>query len=349
MQKEKIVLSSGRKTEKIILKGSGITVSLLSLGATVEDIVFNEGEKERHLTLGYEDTSLYETNPYYLGACVARVGNRIGGARFTLNGKTYELEKNDGNNNLHSGKNCLCFREWAVSELTDNSVTFIITSPDGDMGFPGEMQLGVTYTVTPDNALIIDYMCKCNEDTIFNPTNHSYFHLGNDTTILSEKLRVDADCFTPGGKESIPDGTICPVEGTPMDFRSCCRIGKRIDSDFDELKYTGGYDHNYVLNRNNLSEKYSSEKLNVYFAAELSSEDTGRKMEVYTSLPGLQVYTGNFLKGDVSGHTGEVIPHRGGVCLESQYFPNAINIPTFEQPLAKKNDVTRSRTVYHFS
>ena len=349
MKKEKFTLPSGKEVERVYLKGTKVTVKVLSLGATVEDITYEEGNGDRHLVLGYEDKSLYETNPYYFGACVARVGNRIGGARFTLNGKTYDLEKNDGNNNLHSGKDCLCFRDWKISTVTDNSVTFEIESPDGDMGFPGEMHLCVTYTVTEDDALIIDYEGKSDVDTLFNPTNHSYFNLGEDTTILSGMLKVDAECFTPGGKESIPDGDICSVSGTPMDFRASCKIGYRIDADFEELKYTGGYDHNYVLSHKDVCKRYSQENMDVFFAAELHDDKTGRNMEVYTSLPGLQVYTGNFLKGDVTGLKGEKIPHRGGVCLETQYFPNAINVPRFAQPVIKGGETAKSRTVYRFS
>ena len=349
MGKEKFTLPSGRKVERVSIKGTKVTVKVLSLGATVEDIIYDSAEGSRHMILGYDDKSLYETNPYYFGACVARVGNRIGGARFTLNGKTYELEKNDGNNNLHSGKDCLCFRDWEISDLTDRSVTFMISSPDGDMGFPGEMTIRVKYTVTEDDALIIDYEGQSDADTIFNPTNHSYFNLGEDSDILSEMLKVDADCFTPGGKESIPDGTVSPVEGTPMDFRSFHKIGDRIDADFDELRYTGGYDHNYALTHDEVSEKYSLDGLRVFYAAELKDEKSGRSMKVYTSLPGMQVYTGNFLKGDVKDNSGKVVPHRGGVCLETQYFPNAINVPDFSQPIAKAGEITRSRTVYKFS
>ena len=349
MKKEKFTLPSGKEVERVYLKGTKVTVKVLSLGATVEDITYEEGNGDRHLVLGYRDKSLYETNPYYFGACVARVGNRIGGARFTLNGKTYDLEKNDGNNNLHSGRECLCFRDWKIHDISERSVAFEISSPDGDMGFPGKMTIRVRYTVTENDALIIDYEGQSDKDTIFNPTNHSYFNLGEDPTILSEMLKVDAECFTPGGKESIPDGTVSPVEGTPMDFRSFCRIGDRIDADFDELKYTGGYDHNYVLIHDEVSEIYSLDELKVYFAAELKDEKSGRGMKVFTSLPGMQVYTGNFLKGDVKDDSGRAVSHRGGVCLETQYFPNAINVPGFIQPVSKANEITRSRTVYQFS
>lgn len=349
MTKEEFTLPSGRKVVRVYIKGNHVTVKLLSLGATVEDVIYDGTEGSRHMILGYGDKSLYETNPYYFGACVARVGNRIGGARFTLNGQVYELEKNDGNNNLHSGRECLCFRDWKIHDISERSVAFEISSPDGDMGFPGKMTIRVRYTVTENDALIIDYEGQSDKDTIFNPTNHSYFNLGEDPTILSEMLKVDAECFTPGGKESIPDGTVSPVEGTPMDFRSFCRIGDRIDADFDELKYTGGYDHNYVLIHDEVSEIYSLDELKVYFAAELKDEKSGRGMKVFTSLPGMQVYTGNFLKGDVKDDSGRAVSHRGGVCLETQYFPNAINVPGFIQPVSKANEITRSRTVYQFS
>ncbi len=325
---------------------NGMTAEILNFGAILRKLILADG---CDVVLGYENIEDYFVNGPYYGCTVARNANRIGGSVFEINGVRYEIEKNDnGHNNLHSGKDTTAKKIWQIDSEKENAVTFSYDSPDMDMGFPGNCKMTVTYTLGDDDTLILDYTGESDKDTIYNPTNHSYFNLnGQDgSTILEHRVLIDADTFTFADEESIPDGTIREVKGTPMDFTDAHAIGERIEEDYDMLKYAGGYDHNYCLNLDTKEPEYSLPGMDVYFAA--SVEASGRKMDVYTSLPGIQLYVGNYMNPDEIMKGGKKFVRRGGVALETQYFPNAINIPSFEQPVLKAGETAKSRTVYRF-
>lgn len=296
------------------------------------------------VVLGYDELEKYFTNSPNFGSTIGRHANRIGGAKFTLNGKTYELDKNDGNNNLHGGFNGYHKRLWSgnVAEECDGTVIeFTYESADKDQGFPGNLKVKVSYKLNDNNELIISYNAVCDEDTVLNLTNHTYFNLAghNKGSILNHKAYIDADEFTYADKESIPDGTILKVEGTPMDFRKEKTIGDDIDSDYNQTVWGKGFDHNWVL---------KTKKGIVSKVASLREENSGRLMEVYTDLPGVQFYTGNFLTGDEIGKGGAVYGHRSGLCFETQYYPNAINVPSFPQPVIKAGEAFNTVTKYAF-
>lgn len=323
---------------------SGIRAKFMNYGANLLELwVPDANGKLADVVLSYQDPASFAVPGATYGALVGRHANRIGGAAFTLNGKTYHLEKNDGENNLHSAPHPLHQRIWDVDYQEDaRRITFFYDSPDGDMGFPGELKIHVTYSLTEDNALRIDYEASSDIATVCNLTNHSYFNLaGHDQgNILDHILQLDSDAFTWASKDSIPDGRIIPVTGTPMDFRIPKTIGRDIDADYDELKWAGGYDHNWVLNttRGTLSQFGS-----------LIDPKSGRVMTFYTDLPGVQVYTGNFINPEEVGKGGVHYQPRDGVCFETQFFPNALNVPSFEQPVTTPGVPMKSSTVYKFT
>ena len=295
--------------------------------------------KTQDVVLGYETLEDYENGGDSLGATVGRVANRIGMAEFELNGKKYELTKNDnGENTLHGGIDFYNKRMWDVKEEDDTHVVFALVSPDGDQGFPGEVKIEVSYTITEENELKIHYHAIPDQDTLLNMTNHSYFNLSGHAsgTAWNAKVWIDADAFTETDVELIPTGTVVPVEGTPMDFRKEKVVEKEIGADYTPLKLAGGYDHNWVLNGKGFRKAASAE-----------SEETGIKMEVYTDLPGIQFYSGNFLAGS-KGKEGAVYEKGYGICFETQYFPDAIHKENFESPITKAGEVYDTTTVYKF-
>nr|MCR5547077.1 galactose mutarotase [Lachnospiraceae bacterium] len=259
-----------------ITNKNGMVAKTMNFGANLlELLVPDHTGNTTDVVLGFQNINDYEDNECYYGCTVARNANRIGGAAFDLNGVHYTLEKNDGNNNLHSGSETLAKKVWDIKCTSVNAVTYAYSSPDMEMGFPGAMELEVTYELTDTNALVIRYKGISNQDTIFNPTNHTYFNLnGQDgSTILDHVLTLDSDRFTWANSESIPDGTIKDVFSTPMDFTKPTPIGDRVDKDYDQLNFAGGYDHNYCLNQKHKSEEFSSVNHPVYFAAKLENKD----------------------------------------------------------------------------
>ncbi|MCF1617785.1 aldose epimerase family protein [Tetragenococcus koreensis] len=295
----------------------------------------------RDIVLGYDTVEGYESNgDTHFGATIGRNANRIENARFELHDKEYKLAKNDGENNLHSGPMGYELRLWNVKAINEenNSITFSIVSPDGDQSYPGELCLNVTYQLQ-ESAVVITYNATSNEDTIFNPTNHSYFNLNGHQSgdILKHKLQINASTYTPVKDEhSIPTGEILPVEGTPLDFRNKKRIDSDIQKDFSQLKFAQGYDHNFVIDKE------------ADLAAHLEGDQSGISMDISTNLPGVQFYTSNFLE-NIQGKDGAVYPSYSGVCLETQFFPNAINEPMFDSPILKKNEERTFNTIYQFS
>lgn len=325
------------------ISGSGgMRAKFMNYGANLLSLwVPDKNGRTADVVLGFESLEDYFVNAPYFGACVAPCGNRIGNARFTLNGKSYELDKNDGVNNLHSGFHPLLKRIWNVDAVSDHSITFTYRKKDMDMGFPGNMDISVTFTLTAENGLKIDYCGLSDQDTIFNPTNHSYFNLSghNSGSVLNHRVWINAGHFTMTDAASIPNGTLLEVAGTPMDFTKEKAMAPEVDDAYEQLALAKGYDHNFALD---IPEGTLS------LAASLYDPASGRKMEVYTDLPGMQLYCGNYIHSGEIGKGGFRYEPRYGVCFETQYFPNAINIPSFSQPIAKAGEEKKTTTVYKF-
>lgn len=332
----------GKEAQLCLLKNSkGLKAYVSDFGATlVRLFVPDRDGNMTDVVLGYDDAAGYERGMAGIGATVGRNANRIGGASVEINGVTYPLEKNDnGKNNLHSGPDVYQKRIWEVEDRADNRITFLLHSPDGDQGYPGALDMRVTYELDDENALSIHYEAAPDQDTVINMTNHSYFNLNghNSGSVLEHKVWLNADSFTPADAESIPTGEIRGVADTPMDFRTAKAIGKEIDADYEPLRFGGGYDHNWVLKNNGRFAK----------VAEVTSEKSGIRMEVYTDLPGVQMYTANFLDHE-PGKDGAVYEKRSAVCLETQYYPDAIHHDNFPSPVCRKGMKYDSRTAYRF-
>lgn len=319
---------------------AGVRVSVSDFGATLVSVeVPGSDGVSRDVVLGYDDVAGYEGNGTFFGAIVGRVANRTAGAAFDLDGVHYEMDKNDGDNNLHSGTNFYSQRFWDVVKVTDDAVTFLLQSPDGDQGFPGTLALKVTYVLSGDNELGITYEASADADTLVNFTNHSYFNLGGEGSgdVLDHVVTIDAGTFTEVDKSAIPTGRQLPVEGTPWDFRSPKALGEEIGAPAEMLEWAGGYDHNYGLD----GEGYRK-------VAEATSPKSGITMEVLTDRPGLQLYTANFLNND-AGKSGHVYNARAAVCFETQLYPDAVHHEEFASPVLKKGQQFVSTTTYRFS
>ncbi|MDW2798749.1 aldose epimerase family protein [Clostridium boliviensis] len=323
-----------------------VSASFTNLGAVwVTMIVPDKSGKETDVVLGFDSVSDYLLNPPHFGAPIGRNANRIAGAKFTINGKEYKLTANNSTNNLHSGPDLYRTRLWdsevEVNEI-GTSVSFSLFSPDGDQGYPGNANITITYTLTNDNSLEISYHMICDEDTVANFTNHSYFNLdGHDAgNALKQRVWIDADTYTRADEISIPTGELTPVKGTPMDFTTMKPIEQDFRSDYEALVFGNGYDHNWVLN-------HPLKELALSAAAE--SDQTGIRMEVYTDLPGMQFYTANFLNDQMTGKGGAVYNKRCCYCFETQYYPNAVNTPEFPSPILKAGQEYQTTTIYKFS
>ncbi len=308
-------------------------------GALVSLLVPDKEEKLLDVVLGYRDVAGYEAGEESLGIPVGRNVNRIKGASFELGGVTYRLTPNQNGNNLHSGTDFYGKRFWNVCRAEDGCIVFLLHSPNGDQGFPGSLDMKVTCELTEDNELRFTYDAVPDQDTIINMSNHSYFNLnGHDSgDILSHRVTLDADAFTMADEASIPTGEIVDVSGTPMDFRSGRMIGTDIDSSYEAIRLGQGYDHNWVLNNGGKFAK----------VAEAVGDKSGIVMEVYTDLPGVQLYTGNFLDQE-PGKEGVVYPRRSGVCFETQYFPDSIHHEEFPSPVCRAQEAYHTMTAYRF-
>ena len=340
MKKDFGTTSKGEKTTLYIMKnGNGMEVHVTDYGATLTSILVpDKNGKPVNVTLGYDDAAGYEAGTCFFGASVGRIANRIGGAKFTLNGKTYELAKNDNDNNLHSGLDFWTKRMWQVKEADDAHVIFVLNSPDMDQGYPGALTVEITYTLTEDNELKIHYYGVPEEDTIINMTNHSYFNLnGHDSgDMFAQEVWVDADAITEADAQSIPTGRFLDVTGTPMDFRVKKPVGRDAGADYEQLKFGSGYDHNWVLNGSGYRK-----------VAEMSANESGITMEVYTDLPGMQIYASNFVDNE-KGRDGAVYNQHHGICFETQFFPDAVNKEMFEGPVVKAGEEYNTTTTYKF-
>lgn len=327
-------------TKYTITNSRGLSVSALDYGAVITNLVVPDKDgAPADIVLGYDDVAGYEVNGCFFGAFIGRHGNRIGGAEFTLDGTVYKLEKNDGENNLHGGTPGY-HQVMYQAAAGDDSVTFTRVSPDMEQGYPGNLSISLTYTLTEENELRIEYEAKSDKDTLCNLTNHSYFNLkGHDGgDITDHKVWIKANGFTATSEDLIPDGNIVDVTGTPMDFRRKKAVSQDINADYEPLIMAGGYDHNYVLDKR----EGEIEKV-----AEVSEDTSGRTMEVYTDLPGMQMYSGNFIVKE-DGKGGACYTKRTGICFETQFFPNSVNIPSFPSCVLKAGEDFRSTTIYKF-
>ena len=337
-------MEDGREVSRYTLTNqNGVSASFLDLGAIWSMMLVPDRNGEMaDVLLGHETVADCLVSDGHLGEAVGRNANRIGGAVFTLNDKKYELTANDGPNNLHSGMDFYRNRIWAAEYETGvNQVSFTLESLDGDQGYPGNASIRVTYTLTDENEVKIHYEGTCDQDTIFNMTNHAYFNLAGHESgpALSQMVYIDSDAITAVDKVLIPTGEIRKVMGTPMDFSDFKPIGRDIEADYDQLKLGGGYDHNFVLNH------YDGTLRKV---ASVKDPESGRVMEVFTDLPAMQVYSGNFLAGGPAGKNGAVYENRSGLAMETRYCPNAIHHENFVSPILKAGEVYDTVTIYKF-
>ena len=325
----------------------GVEVKAMNYGGIILSIRVPDRKGQfADIVLGHESMEGYVPNPPYIGAVVGRYANRIANGTFTLDGKTYNLPKNDGPNTLHGGTDKTFNKVvWDGEALKGKSaVAFTYLSKDGDDGFPGNLKVKVTYTLTDGNELVIDYEATTDKTTVINLSQHSYFNLAGEGTgdILSHEILINADRFTPVDKNLIPTGELRPVKGTPFDFTTSTKIGARIEDNYDQLVLGHGYDHNWVINR-------KADDRGLVLAARVYEPTSGRVMEVSTTQPGVQFYTGNFLDGTVTGKHGHVYKRRYGLCLETQHFPDSPNHPDFPTTTLKPGETFKSKTVFKFS
>ena len=337
--------TDGQEVELYTLtNASGVEAKIMTYGGTVVSLkVPDRSGKMSDVVLGYDNLDGYLKNSPYFGSIVGRYGNRIAKARFSLDGQEYTLAKNDGENHLHGGIKAFDKVVWEAKEIDGKDgagLSFSYVSKDGDEGYPGNLSVTVVYTLTNNNELKIDYTATTDKDTVVNLTHHSYFNLAGEGSILDHELMLEASRFTPVDKGLIPTGELRSVKGTPLDFTAPTRIGDRIDDQYEQMVIGRGYDHNWVLDS-------GGGKLSL--AARASDPKTGRVMDVYTTEPGLQFYTGNFLDGSITGKQGQVYQQRYGFCLETQHFPDSPNKPDFPSTILKPGEKYMTTTIYRFS
>lgn len=326
-----------------IANKKGMSADIINYGAIVVALrVPDRVGRLEDVIFGFDDLAGYVQDNSFQGAIVGRYGNRIAEGRFTLEGKTYQLGINNPPNHLHGGAQGFFKRVWQCEKVTNNSLRLKYISRDGEEGYPGQVTLSVTYTVTENNEFKIEYVGTAEQITILNPTSHCYFNLTGrpDSTILQHELLINADNFTPVDANLIPTGEIRAVAGTPLDFRVAKPIGRDINTADEQLQYGHGYDHNWVING------YPGQ---VRQAAVLSDPLSGRVMEVLTDQPGLQFYSGNFLDGTLVGKGGVRYRYRTALCLEAQAFPDSPNKPHFPSVTLRPGEKYHQTTIYRFT
>jgi aldose 1-epimerase len=340
------VTRDGQPVEVFTLRNAnGVEARIINYGGTVLSLkVPDRNGQFGDVVLGFDTLAEYEQKSPYFGCLIGRYGNRIAGGRFTLNGVIYQLATNDGPNHLHGGIKGFDKRVWKVerAEVTPQGPQLVLSylSPDGEEGYPGNLHVTATYTLTKDNGLRLDYRATTDKDTIVNLTQHSYFNLAGHGDILGHVVYLNADRFTPVDATLIPTGELRPVEGTPFDFRKPTAIGARIQQDDEQLRYGRGYDHNWVINK---------KPGELALHARVVEPTTGRVLEVLSTEPGLQFYSGNFLDGTLKGKYGQVYAHRSGFCMEPQHFPDSPNKPNFPSVVLKPGQEYRNTIIYRFS
>jgi len=325
----------------------GVEVRAMNYGGIIVSIRVPDRKGQlADVVLGHDTLEGYIPNPPYIGAIIGRYGNRIANGTFTLDGQTYTLPKNDGPNTLHGGIAKTFDRVvWDGEPLKGKTgVAFSYLSKDGDDGFPGNVKVKVTYSLNDDDETVISYEATTDKATPINLTQDSYFNLAGEGTgdILNHEIMINADRFTPVDKNLIPTGELRPVKGTPLDFTTPTKIGARIDDAYDQMVLGHGYDHNFVINR-----KIKDDGMAL--AARVYEPTSGRVLEVSTTQPGVQFYTGNFLDGTVTGKQSHVYKRRYAFCLETQHFPDSPNHPAFPTTILKPGEAFREKTVFKFS
>ncbi len=344
-------LPDGREAHLYTLQNAkGLRADITNYGGTVVSLFVPDRDgKLADVSLGFDDVAKYAAKSPYFGALIGRYGNRIAHGKFTLDGKTYQLPLNDHPGDikcsLHGGDKGFDKVLWEARQTTiDGNPALVLTyvAKDGEMGYPGNLTAEVTYTVTDKNELRIDYKATTDKATPVNLTNHTYFNLNGEGngTILDHVLMIRAKKTTPVNAGLIPTGKLAKVKGTPFDFTKPTAIGARIDQQDEQLKFGGGYDHNWALDN-------QSGKLEL--AATLHEPKSGRFMEILTTEPGLQFYSGNFLDGTLTGRSGKTYPYRSGLCLETQHYPDSPNHPNFPNTILKPGETYRSTTIHRFS
>ena len=336
-------VADGTPVELYTLQDGKITVRIMTYGGIIVSLEAPDRTgKTADVVLGFDSLDGYVTtgNKPYMGAIIGRYANRIAGGTFKLNGKTYQVPRNDGDNALHGGIIGFNKKVWAAKEIKDG-VELTYVSKDGEQGFPGTLTTTVRYTLSA-NELHIEYAATTDQLTVLNLTNHSYFNLKGQGSgnILDHEMKINAGRYTPVNANLIPLGELAPVAGTPFDFLKSTVIGSRIDADNEQLKLAHGYDQNWVLD---------SGGKKIELAAEAYEPRTGRVLEVLTDQPGIQFYTGNFLDGTVTGKGGKVYNRRDAFCLETQHFPDSPNQPKFPTTELKPGEKFHSVTIYRFS
>ena len=336
----------GKQTGLYILTnkfGSEITVT--NYGAKIVSLMVpDKNGKPVDVVLGHPNMDEYlKSEEPYFGAICGRTANRIANGKFTLEGKEYNLAVNNGPNSLHGGLKGFNAVVWEVVNVSENKIELHYVSKDGEEGFPGNLDVYLTYILTDDNALDIFYRATTDKTTILNLTNHSYFNLSGegDDYIGDHVLTLNADTYLPTDATAIPYGDAQPVKNTPMDFTSPHTIGERINDDFQQLVFGKGYDHTYVLNKQS-EDEYA-------YVGVCQSPKTGIKMEMYTTEPGVQMYTGNWMTGNFKAKNGHTYPERSAVCFETQHYPDSINKPQYPSVILKPEETFNSRTTYKFS
>ncbi len=349
-------LPDGRTVQLFTLRNAnGVEVRLIDYGGIVLSILAPDRDGNfADITLGYDNLDGYLTETPYFGALIGRYGNRIGGGRFALDDVEYELATNNGANHLHGGDVGYDKVLWAADPIENGDaagVALTYESPDGEEGYPGALDLSVSYLLNSDNELVIEYRALANKPTPVNLTHHSYFNLAGSGNILGHELMIEADTYTPVDATLIPTGELAAVSGTPFDFTAPTAIGARIDDENEQLGFGGGYDHNFVLVRADDGASVSVDgRLSALSpAARVVEPASGRVLEVETTEPGLQFYSGNFLDGTIRGKDGQVYGHRSGFCLETQHFPDSPNQPGFPSTILRPGEEYHSKTVYRFS
>jgi aldose 1-epimerase len=322
-----------------LTNNKGNQVKITNYGGIVTSWTFpNKTGKKENIVIGFDSITQYLHQPPYFGALIGRYGNRIANGKFKIDSTEYTLATNDGKNHLHGGNIGYDKVIWDAKIVNDTTPTLVLNylSKDGEEGYPGNLSMQVRYTLTNDDELEIEYKATTDKPTIVNLTQHNYYNLSGDVnnTILNHSLMIDADNYTPVDSTLIPTGEIKSVSNTPFDFKQMQQIGSRIDA------VTGGYDHNWVLNKKDTS---------LTMVATLWDEVSGRKMDVYTTEPGLQFYSGNFMNGKFINYDGNPLKYRTGLCLETQHFPNSPNQPDFPTTLLLPNQQYHSVTKYKLS
>ncbi len=321
-----------------VLNNRGTEVDIINYGATVTSFRIKDNLGKTHdIVLGYDSLDDYENGDKFFGSTIGRCANRISNSSFRINDKIYNLENNEGDNHLHGGENGFHRKIWDY-KVEERVVIFTYISEDMEEGYPGRCTLKVEFTLTDDNELCINYIGKTNKDTILNPTNHCYFNLNghNDGSILKHSLTVNANSYTPIESDGIPKGKIYKVENTPFDLRTPKSIQEVISRESKQLFYGKGLDHNFCIN---------GKENTLRLGAILEDDSRERRLMVYTTLPGIQIYTGNNI-GRENGKGNSTYLDNSGICLETQYYPDSINIDEFQSPILKAGEVYKSTTIY---